>query len=132
MIDTIKKLLQQKIAKFGYIGLFNTALSIVLHYIFLEIAGLNIYVSYALVFLISVSLAAYLNSVYTFKQKFTLKILFKFYLIYLVSLLFGYILLFIYNKFLPDLSDFYKTILTIPPRVLFSYFFVKGYAFEKT
>ena len=116
-------------SKFGVVGAFTTAFGICANYILLERLQLPLYPVYVAVFLLGVLLSYLLNSYFTFKEKTNLKSGMKYYGSYIIGLVVGLILLYVFDQTLPY-SDFILTILVIPPRFILTFFLVKKIVFS--
>jgi len=119
-----------QLSKFGLVGALTTTFGIVANYILLEILHLPLYPVYIAVFLVGVLLSYLLNSHFTFKEKTNLKSGARYYASYLIGLVVGLMLLYIFDQTLPY-SDFILTVLIIPPRFLLTFFLVKKIVFVK-
>jgi len=125
----LRNLLTQ-ISQFGFVGVLTTAFGITCNYILLDIMKLPLYPVYIGVFLVGVLLSYLLNSRFTFKEKTNIKAGVRYYASYIVGLVVGLILLYIFDRTLPY-SDFILTILVIPPRFLLTFLLVKKIVFAK-
>jgi len=124
-----KRLITQ-FSKFGLIGVFTTTFGIICYYILLERLALPLYPVYIAVFLVGVFISYLLNSRYTFKKKANLKDSIGYYASYIIGLIVGLILLYVFDRIF-DYSDFILTLLVIPPRFLLTFFLVKKVVFVK-
>jgi len=118
-----------QLSKFGAVGALMTAFGITANYILLEILHLPLYPVYVAVFLAGVLLSYLLNSRFTFKEKINIKAGARYYVSYLIGLLFSLTLLYIFDKTLLY-SDFILTVFVIPPRFLLTFFLVKKVVFK--
>jgi len=130
IVTKIQELINTKFSKFSFIGIFNVLFSLSLHYLLLEIIKVNIYISFSIVFFITVGVAYLLNSRYTFKKKISINRAIKFYGTYLLNLLIGLILIFAIKQLSSGFSDFIVTVLSMPPRLVLSFFIVNFYVFK--
>jgi len=130
IITYIYKFIKSKFYTFSIIGLFNVIFYIVLHYIFLEILKINIYISFAIVFVLNVGISYLLNSYFTYKEVLSINKAVKFYMTYFFNLVVGLLLIFLLKKLVVSYSDFIITLLTVPPRVVLSFLIVNFYVFK--
>jgi len=117
-------------SKFGLVGVLTTTFGIVCYYILLERMALPLYPVYISIFLVGVLISYLLNSHFTFHKKTNLKDSIRYYTSYLVGLVVGLILLYIFERTL-EYSDFILTILIIPPRFLLTFLLVKKVVFTE-
>jgi len=117
-------------SKFGLVGVLTTTFGIVCYYILLDRMGLPLYPVYVCVFLVGVLISYLLNSRYTFKKKVNLKDSLGYYASYMIGLIVGLILLYVFDRIF-DYSDFILTLLIIPPRFLLTFILLKSIVFVK-
>ena len=117
-------------SKFGLVGLLTTTFGIVCFYILLDRMALPLYPVYICVFLVGIFISYLLNSRYTFKKKVNLKDSLGYYASYIIGLIVGLILLYVFDRIF-DYSDFILTLLIIPPRFLLTFILLKSIVFVK-
>lgn len=128
-MSAIKKLLGEGL-KFSSFGIVITLSSILAYYILLEVFFLPLYPVYITVYCIGVTCSYLLNARYTFKQDYNKRESIKYFGAYLIGLLFGLILIELISIFLPQISDFFTTLLSIPPRVVLTFIIIKYVVFK--
>lgn len=126
----IIKLLNQFL-RFGFVGIFVTFLGVFLYYIFLEILLWPLYPVYCLVFLLCVSISYLLNSKMTFRSNYRKQDSINYFFVYGASFCIGLLILSILDLIFIDISDFYLTLIVIPPRFLLQFGLVKFFIFNK-
>jgi putative flippase GtrA len=99
-MERIKTALK-KLFKFAQVGIFITALSLLLSYLFLKIIGTPLIITYVLLYISMIFLSFLLNSKYTFKSKMSYRKLLLYYGSYILTMLFGVLLLSIFRIILP-------------------------------
>lgn len=119
----------KQLSKFGSVGVLTTTFGIICNYILLEMMSLPLYPVYVAVFLIGVFLSYLLNSHYTFKQTTNLKDGARYYASYIIGMLVGLALLYIFDHTL-QYSDFLLTLIVIPFRFLITFVLVKLTVFK--
>lgn len=109
---------------FSIVGVVVTLFSIILLYIFIQLLNLNVYIGYAISYLCSIFLSLILNNFLVFKSgSISVSKAAKYYLIYLISMLIGLILLWLFELILPELNKFFVSILCIPITYTWNYLF---------
>jgi len=124
------KLKLLKLTKFGLVGVITTLFGIISYYVLLDIYAFPLYPTYVTVFLIGVGLSYFLNSIFTFKESTSLNKGVKYYGVYILSLAIGLLLLKVLEILIPSISDFYKTLIIIPPRFIITYFILNKTIFK--
>jgi len=119
-----------QLSKFGIVGVFTTTFGILCYYILLERLALPLYPIYISVFLVGVFISYLLNSRYTFKKKTNFKDSIGYYASYIIGLIVGLILLYVFDRIF-DYSNFILTLLVIPPRFLLTFILLKKVVFVK-
>lgn len=117
-------------SKFGSVSVLTTIFGISANYILLEILHLPLYPVYISVFLVGVLISYLLNARFTFKEKTNIKDGAKYYISYLIGLVVGLILLYIFDQTL-EYSDFILTILVIPFRFIITFVLIKKVVYAK-
>jgi len=114
----------RKLMGFSVVGVVVTLFSIILLYIFIQLINLNVYIGYAISYLFSIFLSLILNNFLVFKSgNIDIKKSIKYYLIYLISMLIGLILLWIFELLFPELNKFWLSILCIPITYTWNFYF---------
>lgn len=114
----------KKLLGFSIVGIIVTLFSILLLYLFIQLIGMNVYVGYLISYLLSILLSLILNNFLVFKSgKIDSKKAFKYYLIYLISMIIGLIALWVFELTLPDLNKFWLSILCIPITYTWNFIF---------
>ena len=117
-------LIFKKLLGFSIVGIVVTLFSIFLLYLFIHLIGLNVYIGYIISYLLSIFLSLILNNFLVFKSgKIEIKKAFKYYLIYLISMIIGLIALWVFELTLPDLNKFWLSILCIPITYTWNFLF---------
>lgn len=127
----LKKNIFQQFAKFGFTGVIVTIYGIISYYILLERLGLPLYPVYVVVYFIGVGLSYLINSKYTFKESYKVKDSVKYFMSYTASLSLGLLILYSFDSLLPDVSDFYLTIIVIPFRFMITFLLLKVFIYKK-
>ena len=96
----IKELLL-KLSGFSIVGVFVTFFSFFLVFIFIGILKTPLYLSYILIYLITIFISYLLNKKYVFKVKGSKKKVVYYYLIYLTGMIIGVISLGIFKMIIP-------------------------------
>lgn len=122
--------LLRHISGYGIIGILMMLLSISLYFIFIDKLGLNMYVIYILVNIVTTTISYFLNSHYTFQKKATTDSFIKYGLTYFIGIGIGIILLTSINTFIPNLSDFYTVLASIGPRIIITFLLLKVLVFK--
>ena len=107
------RILLLRFSGFSVVGLIVTLLSLLLTYLFIGILKTPLYMSYALIYLLSIFASYTLNLNFVFKVKKTPKNIFTFYLIYGSSMLIGLVTLKLYKIIIP-LDDWLLAYLVLP------------------
>lgn len=115
----------EQLSKFGLVGGITTTFSMISYYILLDILHSPLYPTYIGVYVVAVFFSYLLNSRFTFKEKINIKDVVKYYVTYLTGLCFGIVLLYILDGLL-DFSNFILVLITIPFRVVITFFFTKN------
>jgi putative flippase GtrA len=87
--------------RFAQVGIFITFLSLMLSFFFLKIVGTPLIITYVILYIAMIFLSFLLNSRYTFKSKMNLKKILLYYGSYVLTMLFGVLLLSIFRRVLP-------------------------------
>ncbi len=111
--------MEQFIRYFG-VGLIMLGFSICSFYLTLEVLQLPLYPTYVALHIIATGLSYLLNTKFTFRQKRKLDEGIKYYLVYMMGLVIGLILLWIFDH-LFDVTNFVLTLMVIVPRTLITY-----------
>lgn len=119
----------KKFGKFSGVGIFNAVIGLSLLYLFLEVLHWNLYLTYLLVYLIGITISYILNSKITFKKKINTRDVRYYFFYYLVGLAFGMTVLYIIDVNF-QFGNFFKTLLVIPPRTLFTYFLLNKFLYK--
>ena len=129
----ILKVSQLKIVKllfgFGMVGIITTSTAITLYFLLLERMELPIYPVYIGVNIITTCLSYLLNTIFTFKEKITLKSSFRYYVTYGIGLTIGLILLTVFKLIFPY-SSFVLVLLTILPRIAITFYLVNKFVYK--
>lgn len=112
-----------KFCGFSIVGGLVTLLSIVLLWCFNELFHCNPYLSYIIVYLLTLILSYYLNAKYVFYSPWKLQGLFLFFLAYLSGMLFGMLLLAFWEYVFPFINKTLLTIGVIPFTMVWNYIF---------
>ncbi|OIP84763.1 MAG: hypothetical protein AUK44_01275 [Porphyromonadaceae bacterium CG2_30_38_12] len=117
-------LIFKKLLGFSIVGIVVTLFSILLLYLFIQLIGMNVYVGYVISYFLSILLSLLLNNFLVFNSgKIEIKKAFKYYLIYLISMIIGLIALWVFELTLPDLNKFWLSILCIPITYTWNFLF---------
>lgn len=106
--------------KFTSIGVFLLPFSLLLFYLAYNVYDLPLYQVYIFIYFLFIYISYALNSKFTFKKKSSKEDLFKYYIIYILGLLFGLAFLYVFEYYF-DFSKFTLILLNLGPRVLFTY-----------
>jgi putative flippase GtrA len=122
------KSIADQFLSFARVGIFITLLSLFLTFFFLKIIGTPLIITYVLLYISTISLSFFLNSIYTFKAERSLKRLLMYYGSYAFSMLLGVILL----SFLRRLTPYENWILAflVKPFTMASNFLLSSLIFE--
>lgn len=123
------KLEKIKVFQFAVIGIINTLFSLLLYTIFIKI-GFYYIVSNIISYFLSIYLAYILNSLYIFKQKYSLKKFLKFCTGYLGTMLCNLFLLFILVEYI-SLDKILSQIILIGIGMFFNYYFQNKITFKE-
>lgn len=114
---------------FGLVGIVTTSTAITLYYFLLESMEFPIYPVYIGVNIITTCLSYILNTLFTFKEKITLKSSFRYYVTYGIGLTIGLILLTLFKLVFPY-SSFVLVLLTIVPRIAITFYLVNRFVYK--
>ena len=98
---------------FGGVGAFITISSMLSSFFWLKIVGTPLFITYFLNYSIFILLSYSLNRRITFNVEFSLKSLFSYYLVYVVGMLLGMVLLYLFKK-LVKLENWVYAFIVIP------------------
>ena len=87
-----------KFKNFSIVGIIVTIISLITSFFFLKIIGTPLLITYIINYVGTILLSYLLNAYFVFKRKFNVKHLCLFFLSYLIGMLFGVILLKIFEK----------------------------------
>lgn len=113
-----------QLSKFGSVSVLTTIFGISSNYILLEVLHLPLYPVYISVYFVGIFISYVLNARFTFKEKANVRDGAKYYASYIIGLLVGLILLYIFDQTF-EYSDFMLTILVIPFRFIVTFFLIK-------
>jgi len=100
-----------------------TFLSMLLLYLFNEWIICEVYISYALSYVITIGVSYVLNMLYVFRTKLTLKGILLYYMVYISSMLLGLGLLWLFTILLPNLNRTIISYMVIPFTMIYNYLF---------
>ncbi len=118
-----------KFLKFVCVGLSNTAVSLTIYYL-LKSMGVNYSISIAIGYIVSSITGYFLNKLWVFKADKKEKPVFRYYCLYIISLILN-ILLTRFQVETLELSDNWAPIFTIAIMTIFNYFVSKKWVFNK-
>lgn len=118
-----------QLSKFGIIGLLIAMIAIMLYYLCFEYFNTNLYLTYIFVNLICISISYFFNALITFNKKLNRVDLFKYFLVYLIGIIFGLTIIYIINK-TTHLTNFHTALVQIIPRALFNFALSKFLIFD--
>lgn len=107
--------------RFLLVGFSNTLFAYLVFVLFIQLLNYNI--AYTISFAMTIILSYFLNSLYVFKEKLSVRKFFQFPLVYLIQYLFGVVLLNILNVYFHTsnyINMLIVTILSIPLTFFFS------------
>jgi putative flippase GtrA len=114
----------KKIIGFSIVGVIVTLFSILLLFLFIQVFKFNLYIGYAISYLISILLSLWLNNSYVFKSgTIDFKKMYKYIVIYLISMLIGMLLLIPLEIFFPHFGKFWLTLMCLPITYTWNFFF---------
>ena len=119
----------KQIFSYGSIGIFLLIFSLIIYYITFEVFDFPLYPIYILTYIVTIAISYFLNARHTFKSSFNKTDFFKYYIVYMISLLVGLGLLYVL-ELNTNWSKFILTIATIGPRVAISFILSKYYIFK--
>ena len=111
-------------AGFSIVGIVVTLISMLLIFICNEVLGWNSIISYLLSYSISILLSYIFNTSFVWKKEFTFMAVFRYFGIYLASMLLGAILLWLLELIFPSVNKTILSYCVIPFTMLWNYFFV--------
>jgi len=124
MINNYIELYWKKLLGFSIVGIIVTLFSILLLYLLIQLMGTNVYIGYVISYLLSILLSLVLNNFLVFNSgKIDIKKAYKYYLIYLFSMIIGLIALWVFELILPNLNKFWLSILCIPITYTWNFLF---------
>lgn len=124
----MNKLLSQ-IVKFCGVGVLMLIFSTSMFYICFELLDLPLYATYVCIYLVAIYISYYLNTTYTFQAKRSKSDLTKYYIVYLIGMLFGLLILYVLAQ-KTSFSKFQLTIIQIVPRTIFTFILTKLFIYK--
>ena len=122
----------QQLMGFSVVGVVVTLFSMLLMYLFNEWVGINVFVTYVFVYILSILLSYVLNNYFVFKAKNSVKAIGLYYVIYILSLFLGLAILKLYSFFLPSWNETLISYMVIPFTTLFNFIFVSKILTKKS
>jgi putative flippase GtrA len=114
----------KKIIGFSIVGVIVTLFSILLLFLFIQVFKFNLYIGYAISYLISILLSLWLNNSYVFKSgSIDFKKMYKYIAVYLISMLIGLILLMPLEFIFPHIGKFWLTLMCVPITFTWNFLF---------
>lgn len=118
-----------QIVKFCGVGVVMLIFSTSMFYLCFEIFDLPLYVTYVCLYLVAIYMSYFLNTKYTFQAKRSKSDLSKYYVVYLIGMLFGILILYALSK-TTTFSKFQLTIIQIVPRTIFTFILTKLFIYK--
>ena len=128
----VKSKVVQRFMGFSIVGVVVTLFSMALMYLFNEWLSINVFVTYVLVYILSILLSYVLNNYFVFKAKNSAKAIGLYYVIYILSLLLGLAILKLYSVLLPSWNATLISYMVIPFTMLFNFIFVSKILSKKS
>ncbi|MFZ4799792.1 MAG: GtrA family protein [Bacteroidia bacterium] len=114
----------KKIIGFSIVGIIVTLFSILLLFLFIQIFKFNLYIGYAISYLISILLSLWLNNSFVFKSgKINFEKIYKYVGVYLISMLIGMLILIPLEFIFPHIGKFWLTLMCVPITYTWNFFF---------
>lgn len=123
LIHRYKKLLTT-FAGFSFVGIIVTLFSMVLILICNEILGWNSIISYLVAYGISIVLSYLLNALYVWKSHFFFMAMFRYFAVYITSMMLGTIILWLFELAMPNVNKTILSYFVLPFTMLWNYIFV--------
>lgn len=122
------QLVQSKIVQrfmgFSIVGVVVTLFSMAVMYLFNELLGCNVFVTYVVAYMVSILLSFVLNNYFIFKSQPKATSIVLYYVIYIISMLLGLLLLKLFTFLLPTWNETLVSYMVIPFTLLFNFIFV--------
>lgn len=127
----VKSKVVQRFMGFSIVGVVVTLFSMALMYVCNELLAWNVYVTYFVVYLVSILLSFILNNSLVFKSQTKTKSIVLYYVIYISSMLLGLLLLRLFTYLLPDWNGTLVSYMVLPFTFLFNFIFVSNLLSKK-
>lgn len=108
---------------FSFVGIIVTLVSMVLVFVCNEVLGWNGIISYLFAYVISILLSYLLNTLCVWKVSLSLMSMVRYHGIYIVSMMLGAFLLWLFEQVLPDVNETILSYCVLPFTMLWNYFF---------
>jgi putative flippase GtrA len=113
--------ISKQIFKFISIGFFVTIFTLLLNYFSVKFFNTDVFITYAIIYSISILLSFLLNSTIVFETKISLANNFKYFILYLLSLGIGLLLMKNIEKFV-EVESWYYPCFVLPFTMSFNFF----------
>lgn len=120
----INSKLVRKLAGFSITGALSTLISVLLLLLFNEVLHFNAYVSYILLYFISILFSYISNALFVWKSKIKILVFVKYLLVYCSSMALGAFILFVLKQLFPTGNNSILSLLTMPVTMTWNYLFV--------
>lgn len=127
----VKSKVVQRFMGFSIVGVVVTLFSMALMYVCNELLAWNVFVTYFVVYLVSILLSFILNNSLVFKSQTKAKSIVLYYVIYISSMLLGLLLLRLFTYLLPDWNVTLVSYMVLPFTFLFNFIFVSNLLSKK-